>query len=112
MHPVGHGARHSIQGRHIRRRNQRLSASSAYDLYVRTPFHVVLGLFMSRYLPRRLQLTAASQWLCNADFTGANPYKRLNTFFSGLYHTLKRGAKAVLQWYVRVSARPRRLQHA
>ncbi len=38
------------------------------------------------------------QWLCNADFTGANPYKRLNTFFSGLYHTLKRGAKAVLQW--------------
>lgn len=42
---------------------------------------------------------SALQWLCNADFTGANPYKRLNTFFSSLYHTLKRGAKAVLQWY-------------
>lgn len=41
------------------------------------------------------------QWLCNADFTGANPYKRLNTFFSSLYHTLKRGAKAVLQWCAR-----------
>jgi 18S rRNA (guanine1575-N7)-methyltransferase len=46
----------------------------------------------------RLCRVTCCQWLCNADFTGANPYKRLNTFFSGLYHTLKRGAKAVLQW--------------
>jgi 18S rRNA (guanine1575-N7)-methyltransferase len=39
------------------------------------------------------------QWLCNADFAEANPYKRSVTFFTALYACLRRGARAVFQWY-------------
>lgn len=42
---------------------------------------------------------SAVQWLCNADHLQQEPRKRLNTFFSQLYRCLKRGAKAVLQFY-------------
>ena len=42
---------------------------------------------------------SAVQWLCNADHAQQEPRKRLNTFFTQLYRCLKRGAKAVLQFY-------------
>jgi len=42
---------------------------------------------------------SAIQWLCNADKTSHNPWKRLNMFFKSLFACLTRGAKAVLQFY-------------
>lgn len=39
------------------------------------------------------------QWLCNADKSCNNPRKRLSRFFNTLYSSLRRGAKAVLQFY-------------
>ena len=42
---------------------------------------------------------SAVQWLCNADNSQHNPRKRLKVFFTQLYRTLKRGAKAVMQFY-------------
>ena len=42
---------------------------------------------------------SAVQWLCNADNSAHEPRKRLKTFFTQLYRCLKRGAKAVLQFY-------------
>lgn len=42
---------------------------------------------------------SAIQWLCNADTSEANPRKRLLYFFQTLYASLKRGGKAVCQFY-------------
>lgn len=42
---------------------------------------------------------SALQWLCNADKTGHNPAKRLLKLFSSLYTCLKRGGRAVFQFY-------------
>ena len=42
---------------------------------------------------------SAIQWLCNADSAEANPKKRLKQFFETLYASLKRGGKAVCQFY-------------
>lgn len=44
---------------------------------------------------------SAVQWLCNAETAeeSETPDKRLKRFFNGLYVSLKRGAKAVLQFY-------------
>ena len=42
---------------------------------------------------------SAVQWLCNADNYLHDPRKRLAAFFTQLYRCLKRGAKAVLQFY-------------
>lgn len=42
---------------------------------------------------------SALQWLCVAGKKNDNPYKRLNTFFSSLYKSLKSGGRAVLQFY-------------
>ncbi|CAB4432074.1 unnamed protein product [Rhizophagus irregularis] len=39
------------------------------------------------------------QWLCNADQQSHNPKSRLTRFFSTLYASLKRGARAVFQLY-------------
>ena len=39
------------------------------------------------------------QWLCNADQTHHVPRKRLSRFFSTLYTSLARGARAVFQFY-------------
>jgi hypothetical protein len=51
-----------------------------------------------------LSLTATAcgsslQWLCNADTSRAEPRLRLKRFFSSLYTSLTRGARAVLQLY-------------
>ncbi|KAJ7995106.1 hypothetical protein DPEC_G00241130 [Dallia pectoralis] len=42
---------------------------------------------------------SALQWLCNADKKTHSPPKRLYTFFSTLYSSLARGARAVFQIY-------------
>ncbi|CAG8465539.1 12699_t:CDS:2 [Dentiscutata erythropus] len=39
------------------------------------------------------------QWLCNADHSSHNPKSRLTRFFSTLYSSLRRGARAVFQFY-------------
>lgn len=42
---------------------------------------------------------SALQWLCNADKSCNDPRLRLKTFFSSLYQSLARGARAALQIY-------------
>uniref|UniRef100_A0AAY4A8E7 18S rRNA (guanine-N(7))-methyltransferase n=1 Tax=Denticeps clupeoides TaxID=299321 RepID=A0AAY4A8E7_9TELE len=42
---------------------------------------------------------SALQWLCNADKKSHSPPRRLHTFFSTLYSSLARGARAVFQVY-------------
>lgn len=42
---------------------------------------------------------SAIQWLCNADTSDVTPEGRLKRFFDGLYASLKRGGKAVCQFY-------------
>ncbi|RZF35025.1 hypothetical protein LSTR_LSTR000442 [Laodelphax striatellus] len=42
---------------------------------------------------------SALQWLCNADRQTHNPAKRLHKFFSSLYASLSRTARAVFQFY-------------
>ncbi|CAG8630885.1 731_t:CDS:2, partial [Dentiscutata heterogama] len=42
---------------------------------------------------------SALQWLCNADHSSHNPKSRLTRFFSTLYSSLRRGARAVFQFY-------------
>jgi len=39
------------------------------------------------------------QWLCNADNSNHVPHQRLLRFFSSLYSCLKRGCRAILQFY-------------
>lgn len=42
---------------------------------------------------------SAIQWLCNAESSDVSPQGRLSRFFNGLYASLKRGGKAVCQFY-------------
>eukprot|EP00929_Paragymnodinium_shiwhaense_P115450 TRINITY_DN84336_c0_g1_i1.p1 TRINITY_DN84336_c0_g1~~TRINITY_DN84336_c0_g1_i1.p1 ORF type:complete len:319 (-),score=72.74 TRINITY_DN84336_c0_g1_i1:129-980(-) len=42
---------------------------------------------------------SAIQWLCNVDRKGQEPFKRLRDFFTCLFHCLRRGARAALQFY-------------
>jgi 18S rRNA (guanine1575-N7)-methyltransferase len=42
---------------------------------------------------------SAIQWLCNADSSDVSPIGRLSRFFNGLYASLKRGGRAVCQFY-------------
>ncbi|KAF2725500.1 S-adenosyl-L-methionine-dependent methyltransferase [Polychaeton citri CBS 116435] len=42
---------------------------------------------------------SAIQWLCNAETSDVSPEHRLKRFFDGLYASLKRGGKAVCQFY-------------
>lgn len=42
---------------------------------------------------------SAIQWLCNAETSDVSPEGRLKRFFDGLYAALKRGGKAVCQFY-------------
>ncbi|KAH8919891.1 S-adenosyl-L-methionine-dependent methyltransferase [Atractiella rhizophila] len=39
------------------------------------------------------------QWLCTSDTSTSSPPQRLSLFFTTLYSSLKRGARAVLQFY-------------
>ncbi|KAI4119103.1 MAG: hypothetical protein LQ345_000941 [Seirophora villosa] len=42
---------------------------------------------------------SAIQWLCNAESSEVNPQGRLSRFFNGLYAGLRRGGRAVCQFY-------------
>ncbi|KAK7744800.1 18S rRNA (guanine1575-N7)-methyltransferase [Diatrype stigma] len=42
---------------------------------------------------------SAVQWLCNAETSDVSPAGRLARFFAGLYASLKRGGRAVCQFY-------------
>jgi len=42
---------------------------------------------------------SALQWLCYSNAAQQNPRRRLTRFFSSLYQVLKRGGRAVLQFY-------------
>lgn len=42
---------------------------------------------------------SALQWLCYSNTAQQNPRRRLTRFFSSLYQVLKRGGRAVLQFY-------------
>ncbi|KAK3619506.1 18S rRNA (guanine1575-N7)-methyltransferase [Elasticomyces elasticus] len=42
---------------------------------------------------------SAIQWLCNAETSDVSPEGRLKRFFDSLYASLKRGGKAVCQFY-------------
>ena len=42
---------------------------------------------------------SALQWLCYSNSANQNPRRRLTRFFSSLYTVLKRGGRAVLQFY-------------
>jgi 18S rRNA (guanine1575-N7)-methyltransferase len=42
---------------------------------------------------------SAIQWLCNAENSDTSPAGRLTRFFNGLYAALKRGGRAVCQFY-------------
>eukprot|EP00005_Dracoamoeba_jomungandri_P002832 CAMPEP_0174252362 /NCGR_PEP_ID=MMETSP0439-20130205/1865_1 /TAXON_ID=0 /ORGANISM="Stereomyxa ramosa, Strain Chinc5" /LENGTH=257 /DNA_ID=CAMNT_0015332885 /DNA_START=23 /DNA_END=793 /DNA_ORIENTATION=+ len=42
---------------------------------------------------------SALQWLCNQDKTSHNPIRRMRHFFQQLYNVLRRGTKAVFQFY-------------
>ncbi|KAI2472428.1 S-adenosyl-L-methionine-dependent methyltransferase [Annulohypoxylon bovei var. microspora] len=42
---------------------------------------------------------SAIQWLCNAETSDVSPQGRLSRFFNGLYASLKRGGRAVCQFY-------------
>lgn len=42
---------------------------------------------------------SALQWLCYSNSAQQNPRRRLTRFFSSLYQVLKRGGRAVLQFY-------------
>ena len=42
---------------------------------------------------------SALQWLCYSNAKGQIPRKRLLRFFSSLYIVLRRGGRAVLQFY-------------
>ncbi|OAA53936.1 bud site selection protein [Niveomyces insectorum RCEF 264] len=42
---------------------------------------------------------SAIQWLCNAESSDTSPQGRLTRFFNGLYAALRRGGRAVCQFY-------------
>ncbi|EEA20824.1 18S rRNA (guanine1575-N7)-methyltransferase [Talaromyces marneffei ATCC 18224] len=42
---------------------------------------------------------SAIQWLCNAETSDVSPEGRLNRFFEGLFASLRRGGRAVCQFY-------------
>lgn len=42
---------------------------------------------------------SAIQWLCNAESSNVSPQGRLTRFFNGLYSSLRRGGRAVCQFY-------------
>lgn len=44
---------------------------------------------------------SAVQWLCNVETSGVSAEGRLKRFFDGLYASLRRGGKAVCQFYPR-----------
>ncbi|KAI9782279.1 MAG: hypothetical protein M1816_001941 [Peltula sp. TS41687] len=55
---------------------------------------------------------SAIQWLCNADSSEVSASGRLARFFAGLYRGLKRGARAVCQFYPKNREQRRMVEQA
>ncbi|PVH95338.1 williams Beuren syndrome chromosome region 22 protein-like protein [Periconia macrospinosa] len=55
---------------------------------------------------------SAIQWLCNAETSLDSPMGRLNRFFGGLYASLKRGGRAVCQFYPKNEAQKKMVSQA
>jgi len=55
---------------------------------------------------------SAIQWLCNAESTEETGAGRLKRFFDGLYVSLRRGGKAVLQFYAKDMAQKKMIADA
>jgi 18S rRNA (guanine1575-N7)-methyltransferase len=55
---------------------------------------------------------SAIQWLCNAESSDVTPEGRLKRFFDGLYMSLKRGGKAVCQFYPKNAAQRSMISNA
>jgi len=55
---------------------------------------------------------SAIQWLCNAESTEETGAGRLKRFFDGLYVSLRRGGKAVLQFYAKDMAQKKMIANA
>ncbi|KAL8706431.1 MAG: hypothetical protein Q9201_000486 [Fulgogasparrea decipioides] len=55
---------------------------------------------------------SAIQWLCNAESSEANPQGRLSRFFNGLYASLRRGSRAVCQFYPKNEAQRSMISNA
>lgn len=55
---------------------------------------------------------SAIQWLCNAEISDVSPQGRLARFFNGLYASLRRGGRAVCQFYPKNEAQRRMISGA
>jgi 18S rRNA (guanine1575-N7)-methyltransferase len=55
---------------------------------------------------------SAIQWLCNAESSDTSPQGRLTRFFGGLYAALKRGGRAVCQFYPKNDKQRDMITHA
>lgn len=55
---------------------------------------------------------SAIQWLCNAESSEVSPAGRLARFFNGLYASLRRGGRAVCQFYPKNEAQRRMISGA
>lgn len=55
---------------------------------------------------------SAIQWLCNADSSDVSPAGRLNRFFDTLYSSLRRGGRAVCQFYPKNDTQKRMITSA
>ena len=55
---------------------------------------------------------SAIQWLCNAETSDVSPEGRLKRFFDGLYASLKRGGRAVCQFYPKNAQQRSMISHA
>ncbi|RYP76943.1 hypothetical protein DL771_001496 [Monosporascus sp. 5C6A] len=55
---------------------------------------------------------SAIQWLCNAETSEVSPAGRLARFFNGLYASLRRGGRAVCQFYPKNDAQKKMITSA
>ncbi|KAJ9645293.1 18S rRNA (guanine1575-N7)-methyltransferase [Coniosporium tulheliwenetii] len=55
---------------------------------------------------------SAVQWLCNAESSEESAQRRLSRFFNGLYASLRRGGRAVCQFYPRNEEQKRMVSSA
>ncbi|KAL8908865.1 MAG: hypothetical protein Q9207_000591 [Kuettlingeria erythrocarpa] len=55
---------------------------------------------------------SAIQWLCNAESNETDPQGRLSRFFNGLYASLRRGGRAVCQFYPKNEAQRTMISNA
>lgn len=55
---------------------------------------------------------SAIQWLCNAESSETSPQGRLGRFFGGLYTSLRRGGRAVCQFYPKNDKQRDMITHA